>query len=165
VANRAFQVKDLGLERLTTNMRGMNGRVIAVGILDADSLKGGELDFDLVELALTLEFGSKDGRTPERPAHRETFEANKAEIRKRLFLAGQKVQGGMSVDRALAEVGEWYLGVLQKAILDYNAIPNAESTIKRKGFNDPLVDTEPGSGSAYVDQLDFEVRKQKRRAR
>jgi hypothetical protein len=163
MANQAFQVKDLGLEKLTTSIRGLKGRIIAVGILQ-DLAVGGELDFSLVELALTLEFGTDDGRIPERPVHRDTFTKHQADIKKRLFLAAQKVQGGMSIDRALDEVGEWYTGLLQKAILDYNEVPNAESTVKKKGFNDPLVDTEPGSGSAYVDQISHEVRKGKRSA-
>lgn len=163
MANRAFQVKDLGFQELTTSIRGLKGRIIAVGILENLAI-GGELDFGLAELALTLEFGTDDGRIPERPVHRETFQRNRSEIQRRLFLAAQKVQGGMSINKALDEVGEWYTSVLQKAIIDYNEVPNAESTEKRKGFNDPLIDTPPGTGNAYVDQLSYEVRKGKRSA-
>lgn len=45
-----------------------------------------------------------------------------------------------NAQKALAEVGEIMVGDIEMAVRDWTDPPNAPSTIKKKGFNDPLVD-------------------------
>lgn len=54
---------------------------------------------------------------------------------------------------ALALMGEGIKGQLQQSIRDTNAPPLAESTIARKGFEKPLVDT-----GLMLNSVDFEVK-------
>lgn len=54
--------------------------------------------------------------------------------------------------KVLTLMGELIVGQLRQSIQDTNTPPNAPSTIARKGFNDPLIDT-----SHMYNSADFEV--------
>jgi len=54
--------------------------------------------------------------------------------------------------RSLALMGEGIAGQLRQSIIDTNSPPLAQSTIDRKGFDKPLVDT-----SHMLNSVDYEV--------
>jgi hypothetical protein len=54
---------------------------------------------------------------------------------------------------ALRLMGEGIKGQVQQSIRDTNAPPLADSTVKRKGFKKPLIDT-----SHMINSVDWEVR-------
>lgn len=55
-------------------------------------------------------------------------------------------------DKTLNQVGLAIKGQLQKSIIDTNSPPLAQSTIDRKGFDKPLIDT-----SHMINSVDYEV--------
>lgn len=57
------------------------------------------------------------------------------------------------VDKTMQLVGEGIAGQLRQSIIDTNFPPLAESTIARKGFPKPLVDT-----GHMLNSIDFEVK-------
>ena len=67
-------------------------------------------------------------------------------------LIAKAMAKGMSPDQALQAVGEFMKGRLQKSIIDTNDPPLAESTVARKGFSKPLIETQHMQNSA-----DYEV--------
>lgn len=56
------------------------------------------------------------------------------------------------VDRVLQITGHAIAGQLKQSIIDTNTPPNAPSTIRKKGFNKPLIET-----SHMINSVDFEV--------
>lgn len=56
------------------------------------------------------------------------------------------------VEKAMALMGEGIKGQLQESIRETNEPPLAESTIKRKGFTKPLIET-----SNMINSVDYEV--------
>lgn len=56
------------------------------------------------------------------------------------ILAAQ-IAGGTSVDGAMQELGKIMIDQLQSSIRAMQDPPNAKSTVRKKGFNNPLIDT------------------------
>lgn len=54
--------------------------------------------------------------------------------------------------KTFAQAGLAIMGQLQQSIVDTNAPPLAESTIRKKGFDKPLIDS-----SHMINSIDFEV--------
>jgi hypothetical protein len=63
------------------------------------------------------------------------------------------VANGYDAAKTLALVGEAVAGQLRQEIVDTNAPSNAPSTIRRKGFDKPLVET-----SHLLNSIDYEVK-------
>lgn len=59
---------------------------------------------------------------------------------------------GYDAERTMKLVGEGIKGQLQQSIRDTNSPPLAESTIRKKGFSKPLIET-----SQLIDSVDYEV--------
>ena len=87
---------------------------------------------------------------PPRPFFRNMIRANQdkwgAQLGKLL------IANNYDAHAALLQMGELMKGQLQQSIRDFSDPPNAPSTIARKGFNDPLIDT-----GYMVDHVGFEV--------
>lgn len=67
--------------------------------------------------------------------------------------AGQLlVSNNYDMDRAMHLMGERIKGQLQQTIIEFKSPPNAPSTIARKGFNDPLIDT-----GHMLNSVDYEI--------
>lgn len=97
---------------------------------------------DLVVIAASNEFGTKDGHIPSRPFLRQTFEENRREIEDRKARIWQAILLGRATMRTgLGLLGAWYQGKVQQQIVKLSEPPNAPSTIARKGSSNPLVDT------------------------
>lgn len=137
-------VHDLGYARIKRELLKLEKSVVEVGIL-GESARYADPDsdgFTLVDVAIVNEFGSEDGHIPERPAHRQTYNAKRNDLKKRIagsvrLIAEGKVDTGTQLDR----LGLWYTGELKDTIRQFNDPPNAPSTVRQKGANNPLVDT------------------------
>ena len=93
----------------------------------------------IAEVAAYNEFGSSD--TPERPIRRQSFENHEAELKAGCEAANRIVNSGGSAEQALQQLGAMAKGLVQDEIVNGDFAPNAESTIQKKGSEQPLIDT------------------------
>lgn len=143
--------KDHGWERIKRELMQLEKHNINAGILSdkgSDAVDGG---YTLAQIAAFNEFGTD--RIPERPAHRTTFENSKSGLNRRLAgVVGLVAQGKISYTTGLERLGNWYTGELKQSIINWNDPPNADSTVRQKGFNNPLIET-----GRTVNSIDFEI--------
>lgn len=93
----------------------------------------------IAEVAAHNELGSSD--TPERPFMRQSFENHESELQVACDAANRLVSSGGSADQALQQIGVVAKGLVQEEIVNGDFAPNAESTIRKKGSEQPLIDT------------------------
>lgn len=84
------------------------------------------------------EFGNK--RVPERPFFRNAIHEMKEEIPK-ILKSRLDAKDPVVTEQTAALLGAYATGEIQKSITDLKQPPNADSTIKRKGSENPLMDT------------------------
>ncbi len=131
--------RDLGFNRIVTNIRQLDGRTVNAGILrDAGTGKNG---VPIVEYATYNEYGTS--RIPSRPFVRIASDENRDAW---LGIAGKGVgriiDGTGNVDGCCDAVGQRMRDDIKKVIGDKSKLaPNALSTIRRKGHDKPLIDT------------------------
>ena len=87
---------------------------------------------------------------PPRPFFKQTIAANSPHWGK--DLAEQVKSTGGDGNVALGRMGVEIVGEIQESIINFSDPPNAPSTIARKGFDDPLIDT-----GTMLRSVDFEV--------
>lgn len=85
------------------------------------------------------EYGVPSHNQPPRPFFREAIATNDKKWA-RQFANGMKNTNG-DVDRVLALMGESISADIRQSILKLKSPPLAESTIQRKGFDKPLIET------------------------
>ena len=96
----------------------------------------------VVTLGVIHEFGSSDGRIPERPFLRMTMRRKRREHYALIRDLAHTVTSGRSTPRiALSQLGAVAAANVQEQIADGTPPPNAPATIRRKGSSTPLVDT------------------------
>ncbi len=144
---------DKGWKAITERLKQIEESYVKVGVL-ADTEAGGMHEIDpktgqsaaltLAELAVVHEFGTQDGHIPERSFLRSTFD----ETHPQLAELGQKlirgvIDGKIDVEKALGVMGSKLATDTKNKITTGEGVPppNAESTIKAKGSDRPLVDT------------------------
>ena len=93
----------------------------------------------IAEVAAINELGSSD--IPERPFMRQSFENHESELQAACDAANRLVSSGGSADQALQQIGVVAKGLVQEEIVNGGFAPNAESTIRKKGSEQPLIDT------------------------
>jgi len=136
------RIEDSGWNEIKRKLKALEKKTVEVGILGTSALQAEEDDFRIVDVAIVNEFGTDDGHIPERPAHRQTYEAQKGEVKRKSDLAVQAImQPGGSVTRQLNRLGLWYTGELKKSIIAFDSPANAPATIEKKGADNPLIDT------------------------
>lgn len=94
---------------------------------------------DLVDVAAYNEYGSSD--TPARPFMKQSFENHEDELQKACDRVNQTLNRGGTAEAGLKELGVFVKGLVQEEIVDGGFEPNAPSTIKKKGSEQPLIDT------------------------
>lgn len=95
---------------------------------------------DLVEIALYNELGTST--IPARPFFAQTVQVHEEEIREAAVSEAAKVlRGNEKAQQAFREIGTDVQKKVQKRIDEGQFVPNAPSTIKRKGHDHPLIDT------------------------
>lgn len=93
-------------------------------------------------VATIHEFGSPAQGIPPRPMLEPTMQNNKDAYIKFLRLATKQVQNGdMSGQDAMDTLGELVRGDIQKTITEIKTPALKPETIKRKGFDKPLIDS------------------------
>lgn len=93
-------------------------------------------------VASVNEFGTEDGHVPQRSFIRSTIDERRnqiAEVQQRAL--GRMVDGQFDAKQAAGVIGQWVENAIKKKITDLDEPPNEESTKKRKGSSNPLIDT------------------------
>jgi hypothetical protein len=95
----------------------------------------------LAVIAAIQEFGSADGRIPERSFLRVPLRQNIANFKKQWrALIPKVVRGEITAHQMWSQIGSQAASVSQNAIHEGIAPANAPSTIAEKGSNKPLID-------------------------
>lgn len=145
MASSGITVIDSGFDALGARIESFTKDQLAVSI----GFQGPEAtaiheDSDLtnVMIAAINEYGTLDGRVPERSVIRATIDGDRAEIAE---IAGRLQQGVLlgKLDKvqALKLLGEKIVALMRKRILAGIDPPNAPSTIAAKGSDKPWIDT------------------------
>ena len=101
-------------------------------------------------VAATQEFGSPTHNIPPRPFFRTMIKQHQSEWPGQI--AKLLVRTGYDAERTLGLVGELIAGELRQSIRDLTSPPLAPATVKRKGFDKPLIDT-----GHMLASVDYEV--------
>lgn len=117
--------------------------VLRVGIIESATYPDGE---SVAQVAFNNEYGTSS--IPPRPFFRQTIRNNKAGW----SLSVQNLLKSHDAEEAMRLLGSAMQGQLIVAITDWKSPPNAPSTIAKKGFDKPLMDTKQ-----MRDAIDFEV--------
>tara|TARA_R110000851_G_scaffold238139_1_gene390952 strand:+ start:81 stop:563 length:483 start_codon:yes stop_codon:yes gene_type:complete len=98
---------------------------------------------NLIMVAATHEFGSADGKIPERSFMRAGLNEKKAKLKSiwKNKLAKQVLEGEITPVKALGLIGQWGETVVKSKIRTLTSPANSERTIKEKGSSNPLIDT------------------------
>lgn len=132
-----YTVNDKAWKQHVKQMRELARTEIAVGVL-------GESGSHMVNIAIWNHMGTRlhgKQHTPPRPYMDETMVRIENELHRRNSQAILLIQSGMPVRQALNRVGIWVQGEMQQTIADFSDPPNAQSTIKKKGFDNPLIES------------------------
>jgi hypothetical protein len=142
-----------GGERLEAKLAELTRKVEKTGTLRVGFLEGAtDPDGTSVPMkAAILDFGAPSRNIPPRPFFRNMV-AEKSDSWGDA-MEQNLVQTNFDVDMTLNRMGEGIKGQLQQSIKETNSPPLAASTIARKGFDKPLIDT----GNMF-NSVDYEVK-------
>lgn len=137
--------KDKGWTAFIKRMIQMKGATVKVGVLAKEGAEHEEgSPLTKAEIAAVLEFGTKDGHIPARPALRSTFDEKRDAIRalSAKLMVGI-VDGKVGVKQAMDILGAFLANATKGKITEGEGIPppNAPSTIAAKGSDRPWVNT------------------------
>ena len=118
-----------------------NPGVVEVGIIDPGEHTGSELN--TAEIGFVHEYGSTDGKIPERSFMRSSLTGKG---RKELLALSKKLlkkvaNGSMDQKKALGLLGAAGADIISQKIVTLRSPANKAATIKAKGSSNPLVDT------------------------
>ncbi len=123
-------------DKLAAHLKGLAAKMsgsVEVGFLEGATYPDGT---SVAAVASANEYGASG---PPRPFFR-TMIAQESPSWPGKMAAAYKATGGDG-DKTLALMGEDIQGALIQSINDFSSPPLAPSTIKRKGFDKPLIDT------------------------
>jgi hypothetical protein len=127
--------KDKGYSAILDTLHAAAGARVLVGVRGAENS-------DVLQYAAANEFGTEDGRVPERSFLRSTIDENHERYGKLMRIAVLKViRGKASPEEALGIVGIQVVGDVQRKIRSHVPPPNAPSTIAAKGSSVTLIDS------------------------
>lgn len=110
---------------------------VAVGFIrGTDPYKDG---VDLVDVAMFNEYGTST--IPPRPFLEQGLETHHREVQEAIDRAFYIVDKGGEAEKGLNIIGNVARGAVQDEIANGSFVPNAPSTIKKKGSSRPLIDT------------------------
>ena len=118
---------------------------------------------NLATVASWNEFGTEDGRIPERSSIRSTMDKNAYKYSKMMVLLAGRILDPkvmMTVEQALGIAGEKVVLDIKAAITAGIDPANAQSTIDAKGSSKPLVDT-----GQFINAISYDVRLNKQYAK
>lgn len=120
---------------------------VRVGIIEQANYDGSDGE-SVAQVAFWNEYGT--ATIPPRPFFRNTIAEHKDEWPKQA--AEMLEANGGDVRQTLADMGEVVKGQIKMTIQDFREPPNAAATVKKKGFDKPLIDT----GTLWR-SIDYEV--------
>jgi hypothetical protein len=133
------------LEAISNGVRG--GGALRVGFLENATYPNGT---PVAMIAAIQDFGAPNVNIPPRPFFRNMIAAKQKEWGPAI---GQLlVDNDYDLQKALDIAGVAIGGQLRQSIIDTNAPPLSPVTIRRKGFDKPLIDT-----SVMINSIDHEV--------
>ena len=130
------QLSDSLKARIADIAKSMGGGSVKVGFMAGALYPDGT---PVAAVAAKNEYGDPSENRPPRPFFRRMIEAEQSTWAGKLVKAAQ-FTGGDAV-KSLGLLGEDIAGALQKSINDFQDPALADSTIARKGFAKPLIDT------------------------
>lgn len=148
---------DYGWRDLMKTFEGLEGEIsVVVGVpATADDYKDGA---NQVLVASVNEFGSDDGRIPERSFLRSTVDEKAQEYSALLAkLVRRVVDGKITPNQALDRLGLTVERDVKRKIVDLKEPPNAEWTIEQKKSSNPLIDT-----GQLRQSITYEIRREKK---
>lgn len=148
-----MKVNDRGFEAIVRETNRLAGLDIVAGVLPKDADKTYPNGMTVLEVALLMIYGT--ATIPARDFMTGTataYEHKTADVMQ--DYAGRVMDGSLSPHAAADELGLWFRGRINAHIDNGPWEGNAESTIRRKGRDQPLVDSK-----FLYNTLDHEVRK------
>ncbi len=141
-----------GVKEWTNVIKGIDSKNVLVGVIGTtDGERGNAM------LMAVHEYGTEDGKIPERRPIRLTMENNSAKYAQRFQQAIDKaLRDEIDIDTALRSIGEECAGDVKITVMNGLTPPLAPSTVRaRKNKSDtPLYDT-----GELVNSITYEVRK------
>lgn len=134
--------RDLGWAEIKREIEAMARQPhVVVGLQEGEDNHSAE-GISTAGIGAVHEFGSRDGRIPERSWLRSSFDDNRAGYQRLIDkLVSAIYQGKVKALGALHIVGQKVEADAKKRIVELRTPPNAEITVARKGSSNPLVDT------------------------
>ena len=134
-------------QRLTELAKQAATAKVRVGIVEQANYEGSDGE-SVAQVAFWNEYGT--ATIPTRPFFRNTIAQHKDEWPKQAA-ALMEANGG-DVRQTLGLMGEGVKGQIVETIQNFHTPPNAAATVKKKGFDKPLIDT----GTLWR-SIDYEV--------
>lgn len=94
---------------------------------------------DICDVAVYNELGTEN--IPARPFLRDSVDNHESEINAFLQQKKKDLVRGKSAEQVLKEIGIFQKDLIQEEITSGSFVPNADSTIRKKGSSKPLVDS------------------------
>lgn len=133
---------DKGYKALLKQLRILDDNPYVKVGFPKEGIKNHEGGGSLAVIASANEFGTADGRIPERSFLRSTADEKRKEFNDMLDEGlNNIIKQKTTVQKLLDVLGIFAKGATQKKITDIIGPQNAESTVARKGSSTPLVDT------------------------
>ena len=133
------------LNDISARLRGVTR--VRVGFLEGSTYPDGK---PVAMIAAIQEWGTADGRIPSRPFFRTMIKQKQREWGP--AMAGLLKNNGYDIRRTLDITGQAIAGQLRDSIVNGAWVPNAPSTVVKKGFDKPLIDT-----SHMLNSVDHQV--------
>jgi hypothetical protein len=133
--------KDHGWSELAKRLETLSGdEHVLVGVLGSKAAEAHGDGVTNLDVAMWNEFGTRDGRVPERSFIRRTIDIYQQPLLAMSAKLGRGVlAGAFSAGQALELLGEHTIGLMKERINAHIPPPNAASTIRRKGSSTPLI--------------------------
>lgn len=135
------------LREIANGLTGQNV-IVRVGFLEGARYPDGK---PVAMIAAIQEYGAPSVGIPPRPFFRNMIKDKSEEWP--AGIAIQLKETDYDAPMTMARTGEAIAGQLRQSIIDTNMPPLAESTIRRKGFDKPLVDT-----GHMLNSINYEVK-------
>lgn len=127
---------------LRSRLEGMADKEVVVGVTRASAGRHQMGEINNAELAAVHEFGTKDGRIPERSFIRSSMAGNRdTYVKSHADNLRKVVRGEMPFDKSLDLLGVRAAADVQQNIRNGDFESLAQATIDRKGSSKPLIDT------------------------
>ena len=124
-------------ERFYAMLRELAGKEVRIGFQAGEATD--ENGVDMCDIAAWNELGTEN--IPARPFLRQSSDEHQYEIKAFSARAAKEMIHGGTAEQCLDKIGVKMKGIVQKTIRDGDFVPNAPSTVRRKGSSKPLIDT------------------------